>query len=457
MVPALSRLGRFGLPVTFGATAGAVGLLAGIDPRLAIAAALGFGFLLLMVADLYVGLILFTLLSFTAQVPSVAGPALSVAKLAGLLLAISWVATLATRHDESSDFMSAQPALACGVVLFVSWVALSQIWAEDSGQALTALSRVALNAILFLIILTAVRTPMQAIGVVAAFVAGACLDAAYGLLFVSPDPGRLTRLTSSLDNPNELASILVAGLALSLGLATALRQMPLARLAAIGAATLCTAATFLTGSRGGLVGLAVALIAFLVVGARWRGRLLVVALVVVVAGVGYYNYIASPGVREHVSGVGSGAGRLDLWTVGWRMVEQNPVQGVGADNFPVSSVHYLLQPGPIQEGDLFIGQPKVVHNTYLQVWAELGLVGLILFAFILGFCLYSSLSAMRSFARHGDAQMEMIARVVFVAIAGMLATAFFGSRLYAKELWLLLGLAPALLAIARSREGPASR
>ncbi len=89
------------------------------------------------------------------------------------------------------------------------------------------------------------------------------------------------------------------------------------------------------------------------------------------------------------------------------------------------------------------------------MWAELGLVGLILFVFLAGFCLYSALKAARSFARQGDARMEVIARALFVALAGLLAADFFGSRLTNKEVWLLLGLAPALLAIARSREGPA--
>ncbi len=455
-MPAESRLGRWGLSASFGATAAAVGLLAGIDPRFAIAAALSLGFLLLVLGDLYVGLVLFTLLTFLAQVPTVAGPGLSFAKIAGLLLAISWVATLATRHDAKSDFMSAHPGLTYLVVLFLSWAAVSQLWAEDSGEALLAFSRLALNAVLFLIIFTAIRKPSQAIGFVAAFVAGATLNALYGILFAPSDPETASRLSSSITNPNELASVLVAALVLSFGLAAALKDVPLARLGALCAGALCTAGIFLTGSRGGLVALAVALAAFLVVGARWRGRLALVVVAVVIAGVGYFNYVASSEIRSHVSSVGSGTGRLDLWTVGWRMVEDEPLQGVGAGNFPVSSVHYLLQPGAIERADYIVGAPKVVHNTYLQLWTELGLVGLILFVLMVSFCLYSALKAARSFARQGDAQMEIVARALFVALAGLLAADFFGSRLANKEVWLLLGLAPALLAIARSREGPAS-
>jgi O-antigen ligase len=455
-VPAESRLGRWGLSASFGAAAAAVGLLAGIDPRFAIAAALSFGFLLLVLGDLYVGLILFTLLTFVAQVPTVAGPSLSFAKIAGLLLAVSWVATLATRHGARSDFMSAHPGLTYVVVLFLSWVAVSQLWAENSGEALLAASRLGLNAVLFLIIFTAVRTPTHAIGFAGAFVAGASLNALYGVLFAPSSPETASRLSSSIINPNELASILVAALVLSFGLAAALRDQPLARLGALGAGALCTAGIFLTGSRGGLVSLAVAVAAFLVVGARWRGRFLLVVLAVALAGVGYFSYVASSETRSHVSTVGSGTGRLDLWTVGWRMVEEEPLHGVGAGNFPVSSVHYLLQPGAIERTDYIVGEPKVAHNTYLELWAELGLVGLILFLILAGFCLFSALKAARSFARQGDARMEILARALFVALAGVLAADFFGSRLTNKEVWLLLGFAPALLAIARARAGRAS-
>jgi O-antigen ligase len=442
-------LGRLASPLALVGAAVGVGVLAGIDPPLAIAAALSLLFVLVVFADLAVGLAVFTVLSFAAQIPALEGSFLSLSKIAGLLLAISWLATLATRQDARSEFSAAHPGLTYVLVVFVAWVALSQLWAADSGNALSALARLTLNAILFLIVYSAVRTPKQAIWLIAAFIAGACLDALYGLLFVSSEPGRLERLTSSINNPNELASILVAALALSLGLAGALRRVPLGRLAALAATALCGAGIFLTGSRGGLVGLGVALAAFLVVGTKWRARIFVIAIVLGFVGLGYFEYVASPDVRAHVSTVGSGTGRLDLWTVGWRMVEANPVVGVGAGNFPVSSVHYLLQPGAIERGDFFVGTPKVTHNSYLEVWAELGIVGLVLFVTILAFCVRSALRAARAFA-DGDFQMEFISRAVFVALVGMLATDFFGSREYAKELWLLLALAPALLAMARS-------
>jgi O-antigen ligase len=432
--------------------AAALGWLAGVNPGLAIAAALGLAFTLVVFANLYAGVVLFTVLTFVAAIPGLGGSSVTFAKFAGLLLLLSWLAVLAMRSDARADFPSVHPLVTCVLVLFLSWIAITQLWASDPVEAREAVFSLALNAILFLIIFTAVRTPGQAIGAIAAFVGGATIAAVYGLAFVAPrGTEEAARLSGTLDNPNELATILVAALALSLGLAGALRGAPLARLAALGAGVLCLAGVFLTGSRGGLVALAVALLAFLVTGARFRGRLLIAGLVIAVAGLTYYSYVASPDARARISEVGSGSGRTDLWTVAWRMVEDDPVKGIGAGNFPTTSVHFLLEPGVVADSDLFVNEPKVVHNSYLETWAELGIVGLGLFLCILGFGLYAAGKAMRTFARHGDHRMELIARSLFVALAAVFAADFFGSRQYNKELWFLLGLAPALWAIARAR------
>ena len=89
--------------------AAALGLLAGFDPRFAIAAALGSAFVLIAFADLAAGLAMFAVFSFIELVPA-AGPVISVTKLAGALLALSWFALLTTRrYGEQLDFLSVHP------------------------------------------------------------------------------------------------------------------------------------------------------------------------------------------------------------------------------------------------------------------------------------------------------------------------------------------------------------
>jgi putative inorganic carbon (hco3(-)) transporter len=436
----------------FGFIGALSGFLAGYDPTLAIIAGVGVAFALIVLANLYAGLILFTLVTFVAQIPGVVGSDVTLSKIVGLLLAMSWAAVLLTRQDARAELPRVHPVFTIGIVLFLSWVAFSQLWAEDSALVLDAFFRLTLNAALIFIVFTAVRTPGQAIGVIAAFVAGATISAVYGLVFVSPEAGdEAARLSTGLENPNELATILVAALALALGLAGALRSNPLARIAALMAAALCLAGVFLTGSRGGLVALAVALFAFLLIGRRFRGRTLLLIVAAVLAAVGYYTNIASPEARERIAEAESGTGRTDLWVIGWRMVEAEPLHGVGAGNFTEVAPGYLLQPGTIERSDFVIGpSPKGAHNMYLHLWSELGTVGFVLLLFVLGFGVYAAAQAARTFARCGNERMETVSRALFVALLAILAADFFGSRQYQKELWFLLGLAPALWEIARA-------
>ena len=208
---------------------------------------------------------------------------------------------------------------------------------------------------------------------------------------------------------------------------------------------------FLTLSRGGLFALVAALVATVAFSGRWRPQAAAVAALGVVGAIVYFGAFAPVEARERVTTVDGGTGRTDVWRVGWRMVEDEPVRGIGAGNFANTSVHYLLQPGAIVSDDFIVDTPKVAHNSYLEVLAELGVVGLVLFAGVLAFALACIVKATRVFARIGDRQMELLSRGLLVALVGLLASDFFGSRQFEKQLWLLLALGPAFLALARAQ------
>jgi putative inorganic carbon (hco3(-)) transporter len=171
--------------------------------------------------------------------------------------------------------------------------------------------------------------------------------------------------------------------------------------------------------------------------------------VVALGAIVYFSAFASPQAREHVTSVGGGAGRADLWTIAWRMTEDKPGTGVGAGNFQRVSPQYLLEPGSITRDDFVLDEPKQTHNIYLQVLAELGVPGLLLFGSLIGFSLYCAAGAARSFRALGDSRLETLSWAFLLAAVGVLAADFFQSEQFSKQLWLLLALGPALLALAR--------
>jgi hypothetical protein len=428
--------------------AAASGVLSGVDPKIGVGVAFGLGFAALVLSNVTVGLCVLAFLSFL-DVLSTFG-ALSLAKIAGLLLAISWIATSTTRRDAPS-LARDRPWLTTALVCFAAWATLSIVWSESRGTATTALFRYLPNLLLFPIAYTAVRERRHVFAVVLVLIGGATVAAVAGILSPPSNPGAFepARATGTIGDANELAAALVVGLFLAATIVLDRTRPTILRVACLGSATLCLGGILLSLSRGGLVALGVAALVAVAVAGRWRAPMLAAGLVVCASAVFYFAALASLPARERVTEVGTGTGRTDLWTVGLRMVNARPLSGVGVGNFQNASIHYLLQPGLIRRADFIITTPKIAHNTYLQTFAELGVPGGLLFLAIILTGAGCMLLAARAAAQTSQRELELLARGLFVATAGFLTASFFISENYSKLMWVLLALGPALLAIAR--------
>lgn len=433
------------------APAAAVGLIAGIRPEFAIAASLAIAFLIVVIADLTLGLACFTALTFLEQA-AVGGPALTFAKVAGVVLALSWLATVATRPERTGNFVAAHPAAAIVGVGFLTWVALSATWADDPSKALAVLSSFALNAVLFLIVFSAVRTRDDGVVVIAGFVAGMILAAVVGILN-PPSIEAAGRIGSTVGDPNELALLLIAGLVFVLVFNWLPGHHPLLRVFGTLAAVLAVLAFFLTVSRGGIVALAVTLLVSVVISGRWRPKAVAATAVVLVATVGYFATVAPDSATERLEilteGQASAEGRSTTWEIGERMFTANPILGEGAGQFQEASIHYLFEPGAINYSDQVVDRPAVAHNSYLGPFAELGLVGGLGFLSIITFSLWCAGRAIRTARAIDDQQLEVLAIGVTLAMTAVLVGSFFISNEYSKQLWLLMAMGPALLGVAQ--------
>ncbi len=187
----------------------------------------------------------------------------------------------------------------------------------------------------------------------------------------------------------------------------------------------------------------------------FRGRRPFVVVFVALAGaVAAAFFSLDPGAWERVTTFDDGGnGRADLWQVAWRMTGDHPVIGVGLNNFVVEARDYVRQPGALEFVDLIAERPHVAHNTFLQLLAETGIVGLALFLGLLGASLRAAWLAVAEFRRQGDLRAEALARAALLAtVAAAIASAFISNG-NDWRLWILLGFGPALLSAARSVPG----
>jgi len=374
----------------------------------------------------------------------------------GLLLLGAWLARLPAERARVVTALRVHRRLLVSAGLLLLWLALSLAWARDTGVAALELGRWCAAAVALVVLLTSVRTERDVRLIVVALIAGTLLSVLVGLAAGglgaadSVDTATSTegRLQGGADDPNFLASYIVAATVLAI----AVRQL-LPRIGRL--LTPCVIVVLVIGlgatqSRGGMLAAIAALVAAVLL---MRGRrLAVLATVVLLAGVGLVYFAATPTAASRLtSATDRGNGREDLWRVAGRMARDHPLAGVGLDNFRVRSGEYVRQPGSLEFVDLIAERPHQVHNTYLQLLAENGVVGLALFVAFVSAALASARLAARRFEAAGAAALGQFARAVLVADVGLLvAAAFlpFGSR---PTLWVLLSLGPLLLGVARAR------
>jgi O-antigen ligase len=447
----LSRSPRDALaPAGFLFVALVVGVVTGGSPMLGVALAAALVFALIVMWDLTLGVCLFLLVTFLDVVSR--NQNLSLTKGAGAVLAGSWLATMATRRGSRRDLTSHVPWLTGALVAFLAWSGMSAFWAESPSAASTSTFRFALDAMIIPIVFWAVRERKHVVWLFGVFVVGALLSVLWGLTEGKVAGGaaaaQVGRLSGANVEANVLATLLIVCTIFACALALVLRRAPIARGLALAAAIAAMAAFFGTFSRGGMIALAVVLLAGCVYAGKARPAFMALVIGVVLVGSVFLQDTTSGAVARLTST--STSGRADVWKVGLRMVRANPIIGVGSGNYAVAEPHYfLIAPGAIQRGDLIIDTPFPAHNIYLQVLAEMGVIGLGLFLSVIVLSIRAAVTAVTLFAARGERSLEILGRAIVVALAGILAADFFVSDQHSKQLWLLLALGPALLAIAR--------
>ncbi len=377
----------------------------------------------------------------------------------GVLVGLGFIGIFVTRVRTLPVFRQ-QRRLIIGTALLVLWLTLSIAWAPAPGVAATEAGYWWLGALAFLIVMTTPTSP-RAIGLIAlAFVIGATLAAVIGLasggLSTATDSvGQTTqtvvngRLTGGGGDPNVQAAGFIAAMFLAMGLYNVYRRRA-ARIGLIAAFMLITVAFFATESRGGLLALGVSTIAALVLFPDQRRRILGFVMVgVVIAGIAT---AAQPGSLSRITDFGGGtSGRSDIWAVAVKVFEQHPLVGVGLDNFQVVEPRYALLHRTVTRVQYITGStPYRVHNTYLQVLAENGIIGLVAYLAFLIASLRAALLAARLLESMGYRSYAYLARSSMMGTLGFLTAIFFFSDGDDWRIWILLGLGPALLALARN-------
>jgi O-antigen ligase len=188
-----------------------------------------------------------------------------------------------------------------------------------------------------------------------------------------------------------------------------------------------------TQSRGAVFGI---LAVFAVYGLRFVRSKAVVLVVGV--GVAVVLYLAM-GISERMSGGrlsegldASAMSRLEFWIVASKAAIARPLTGVGLANFPVFNYSQT-------------GRFMTTHNTWLQVLAETGLPGLILFVLMVVSAFRTSMRAERVLrATDLHSSVQPVAFALLASIAGFCAAGSFLSQGFTWSIYVIVAVAAAV-------------
>jgi O-antigen ligase len=240
------------------------------------------------------------------------------------------------------------------------------------------------------------------------------------------------RASGPLDDPNDLAYVLVAALPLIVAFSP---RSTVARVCLIGSASIIAVAVATTFSRGGLIALAVALV-WMMMRRAVSGKLVCSALAAVSAAGFAIAMAAEPLVSKALSEKTYIAGenidtRLLRWQAAARMLADAPLFGVGPGGFRehYAAVSWLAE----------MAEPTAVaHNMSLEVGAELGILGLIVFIAMIVTAFVSSENALRQ-----GAERSLVVAIQASLLAIVVASVFLSEQYYF-PLWSMVAIACAI-------------
>jgi O-antigen ligase len=191
----------------------------------------------------------------------------------------------------------------------------------------------------------------------------------------------LNRICSSFVHPNDFGAYIISVLPLSL--VFLLRESKLRkRLLLILVFVLGFYCLIRTSSRGAWIGFLISLVFFLFF---YRRKLLFIVPVFI----GLFILISPRGLERFISIFsleGTSLERLQIWSGAWNMIKVHPLLGFGINTYS----NYFPKYKPPEYPDLCYA-----HNSYLQMWTEIGLIGLVAFLLILIIVVISSIKVIR--------------------------------------------------------------
>lgn len=295
-----------------------------------------------------------------------------------------------------------------------------------------------------------IRSREMLIWILVLMVISGAVTSLYGLYqyFYAPETAKIglydltedvaARVGSTFENPNFYAEYLVLivplGLALVLGLRGAFRRV------ALGVATLFLfIGLILTYTRGSWMATGIGIILMSLLTEAWLFWVWMALFAIAL--------VAAPGVASRLASItditgGTAGFRMRLWLIASGIISEHMLIGIGIGNYYDVFTEYVFRHPELNVGWVIYG----AHNSYLTIWAETGIFGILSFVAIILISIKYGLYLARAKAQ--DKYLSWINSAIFAGVIGFSINSLTSNSFHHPQpavfFWFLLGLQVAI-------------
>src|SRR5919204_5458376 len=347
------------------------------------------------------------------------------------------------------------------------WVGAYTVWAVASGLWTNSLAGTSFSvqslaiALVYMFCFAAlpreiedVRRPLMVLAVTSLVVGGLSFLSFFGKIHVSLFL-KEGRAQGGVGDPDFFSALELATLPAVLTLGS-LARGAWRRVIVYGAVLVSIGSVLTSQSRGGAIGLVFLLVILIALPARtlFRTRKQKLLGLLCIFGAGTALIVHSPWAvlprlqpiaGPSQNGSAAGSGRLEIWKAAEHTIRDHPLFGTGYGSFPHESNYLLLNTAGVDLTYYYLRPTGAeAHNVYLGTWAELGIVGLVLYV---GMLVSTAITLRRTAVRAAKAGAHFLARLangLFLGLCSWSITSFFLSTATARWFWIIVGLSLAL-------------
>jgi len=310
------------------------------------------------------------------------------------------------------------------LLLFV-WMLLTIFWAIDPSLAVSRVATFIQLFLLYAVVCLVPATLADLKAVVTASVIGGSIGAGYGAYYLHENFNKIMRVLltngQNVMDPNHFGAALILPVAIVTVFALSSRSM-FVKVLFIALDVILFAGIYASGSRGSFVAVAVVFL-YLFWASRQRLQLALVAAFGIAAS--FFTPTSIWFRFQHALSSG-GAGREDIWHVGYAAFKQYWFLGAGLENFTLAYDRAYLQ--AFQQFPE--GWSRAAHSLIFQYGVELGIVGLILMlaAWLVQYSILNRIGR--------DSNLYIYRMMAQSSLLGLFSAAMFLDVMYRKYTWL---------------------